>query len=99
MSKPSKGFPNLAELARLDAVIDAKGAHYTAAQPTVTPDAAPRDNAAQPAVTHGSRVRLTTYVGPALAGEVRTIMGADDRSESWVVATLVAEALAARRAK
>ena len=96
MSKPAQGFPDLAELARLDALLDAKGAHYVTAQPAVTHDAASRDNAAQPAVTHGARVRLTIYASPALAAQVRALMAAEDRSESYIGSALLAEALAAR---
>lgn len=107
MSNKSKhGFPDLAALAALDSRIEKLGAHYTTShdapqQPAVTHDAPPRDSAQQgaatlPAATHSNRVRVTTYVTPPVAAEIRALMAALDRPESWVANLLLTEALAAR---
>ena len=111
MSAKPRGFPDLEALAKLDSRIDKLGSHYvtaqpvaaqpTAPQPDITHDAALRDSAQQaalplPATTHSSRVRVTTYVTPAVAAEVRELIRVLDRPESWVAGMLLTEALAAR---
>ena len=105
MSKKQNAFPSLEELDALDAAIEKQGAHYKSGNVThdvvtrvntenhtVTHDAAP-----QPNVTHGTKVRVTTYLSPELAGKLRELIKELDRSESWVVNAMIADALAAKK--
>tara|TARA_R110000868_G_scaffold249898_4_gene506373 strand:- start:5524 stop:5895 length:372 start_codon:yes stop_codon:yes gene_type:complete len=121
MATKPKGFPTLAQLAEMDAMIVAKGAHFVSSNVALVSDTASQNNAkndnvphlAIPTVkttelavtqsalptTHGKRTRVTGYIDPGDAYRVHELMAALDRSESWVVGALVAEAIAARLAK